>query len=278
MLRLAAVAVGVVLSTSPLYAQETQFTVTVSFANMHAAPSVESRIIREAPRGKSFEVTGERGKWVAIAWAAAPDGVAYVHSSWGTLSRSRAVDAPFAGLPPAVPVPYAAVADTTLTAPPPPVPSEKTSVPDEEMPAPSEDEETSAPAAETSVPVAENSVPAHEMSVPAEGTRVSAETTYVRDEVSRIAELAGRSTIPRSESAGVSGYSVQVAAVRDVAEARTLSDQLTKAGYAAYLTTATVHQVRFHRVRVGPFRTRQTARQVAQKLETQGYEAPWITK
>lgn len=97
-------------------------------------------------------------------------------------------------------------------------------------------------------------------------------------EESRRAEPSGGSTLPNSERAGTSGYSVQVAAVPDPQEARTLSDELTRAGYSVYLTTATVKQVRYHRVRVGPFQTRQTAQQVAQRLETQGYKAPWITK
>jgi cell division septation protein DedD len=228
MVRLAGVAVGLVLSTSPLYAQETLFTVTVSFANIHAGPSTDSRIIATTPPGTSFEVTRELGSWVAIAWPAARDGVGYLHSSWGRFSRGA--DAPLTGPPPspiqaqaqpAAAVPDAAVPDTQVTAP---------------------------------------------------------SSSSVRAGESRVAELSGRSTVPNSESARPPGYSVQVAAVRDLEEARTLSDQLTRAGYSVYLTTATVNQVRFHRVRVGPFQTRQTAQQVAQRLETQGHQAPWITK
>ena len=100
----------------------------------------------------------------------------------------------------------------------------------------------------------------------------------VRAEESRVAKPSGGSTLPNSDRAGASGYSVQVAAVPNLEEARTLSDQLNRAGYSVYLTTATVKQVRFHRVRVGPFQTWQAAQQVAQRLETQGYKAPWITK
>jgi DedD protein len=100
----------------------------------------------------------------------------------------------------------------------------------------------------------------------------------VRAGESPVAEFSGRSTVPKSEGAGSPGYSVQVAAFPDLEEARTLSERLSRAGYPAYLTTATVNQVRFHRVRVGPFQARQTAQEVAQRLETQGYQAPWITK
>jgi DedD protein len=91
-------------------------------------------------------------------------------------------------------------------------------------------------------------------------------TASVRAEEGRVAQPAG-----------ASGFSVQVAAFPDPEEARTLSEQLGRAGYSAYLTTATVNQVRYHRVRVGPFQTRQAAQQVAQRLETQGYQPPWIT-
>jgi cell division septation protein DedD len=101
----------------------------------------------------------------------------------------------------------------------------------------------------------------------------------VRAEPSPGAEPSGGgATVADSEGAGVSGYSVQVAAVPNPQEARTLSSELSRIGYSVYLTTATVKEVRYHRVRVGPFQTRQAAQQVAQRLETQGYKAPWITK
>jgi DedD protein len=101
----------------------------------------------------------------------------------------------------------------------------------------------------------------------------------VRAEKSRGAEPSGGgATIANSEGAGASGYSVQVAAVPNPQEARTLSDQLSRVGYSVILTTATVKGVRYHRVRVGPFQTRRAAQQAAQRLETQGYKAPWITK
>src|SRR5262245_48551470 len=138
MVRLAAVAVGLVLSTSPLYAQETLFTVTVTFANIHAGPSTDSWIITAAQPGKSFEVKRELGRWVAIEWPAAKDGVGYLHSSWGRFSRPAATDAPLTVPPlgpieaeaqPAVAVPDAAVPNTEVIAP--------SRVPDTEVTAPS---------------------------------------------------------------------------------------------------------------------------------------------
>jgi hypothetical protein len=249
MVRLAAVAVGLVLSTSPLYAQETLFTVTVSFANIHAGPSTDSWIIAFAQPGTSFEVKRELGRWVAIAWPGTRDGVGYLHSTWGRFSRPAAA-APLTTPPlgpieaeaqPAVAVPDAAVPDTEVTAP--------SGVPNE----------VTAPSA---VPDAGVTAPA---------------SSPVRAAESGVAEVSGGRPIPSSDGIRPPGYSVQVAAVRDLEKARTLSDQLTGAGYSVFVTTATVKQVRFHRVRVGPFQTRQTAQEVAKQLETNGYKAPWIT-
>jgi cell division septation protein DedD len=251
MVRLAAVTVGLVLSTSPLYAQETLFTVTVTFANIHAGPSTDSWIITSAQPRTSFEVKRELGRWVAIAWPAARDGVAYLHSSWGRFSRPAAADVPLTVPPlgpseaedqPAVAVPAAAVPDTEVTAP--------SGVADAGVTAPS------------GVPDAGITAPS---------------SSSVRAEESGVAETSDGSVIPSSDGVRAPGYSVQVAAIRELHKARTLSDQLIGAGYSVFLTTATVKQVRFHRVRVGPFQTRQTAQQVAKQLETQGYKAPWIT-
>jgi len=93
MVRLATVAVWLVLSTSPLYAQEEAlFTISVPSANIHAAPTTASRVIATTARGTSFEVTRELGSWVAIVWPEAHNGVGYLHVSWGTLSRGGVVE------------------------------------------------------------------------------------------------------------------------------------------------------------------------------------------
>ena len=92
MVRLAAVAVGLVLSTSPVYAQDNVFTITVPSANIHAAPTTASRIIATAPRGSTFAVARNLGSWVAVASPDATDGAGYLHLSWGTLSSGDAVD------------------------------------------------------------------------------------------------------------------------------------------------------------------------------------------
>ena len=86
MLRFAAVAVGVVLSAAPLYAQDNIFTINVASADIHAAPTTASPVIAKAPRGTTFAVTRELGSWVAIASPAAANGIGYLHVSWGTRS------------------------------------------------------------------------------------------------------------------------------------------------------------------------------------------------
>ena len=86
----AAVAVVLVLSASPLHAQDANFTVTVASANVHAGPSTASAVIGRAAWGRTFEVTRELGSWVRVSWPAAPSGGGYLHVSWGTLERKVA--------------------------------------------------------------------------------------------------------------------------------------------------------------------------------------------
>ena len=93
-----------------------------------------------------------------------------------------------------------------------------------------------------------------------------------------VAEISSRRTPPSPEHLGPAGYSVQVAAVPDLEEARTLLEQLSRAGYPAYLSTTPTNQIRLYRVRVGPFKAGQTAQQIARRLEREGHHDPWITK
>ena len=85
----AAVAVVLVMGTSPLYAQDTlSFVVTTMSADVHKAPSVGSAVVGKAPRGKALDVTREVGSWVGAAWPDAETGVGYLHVTWGTISRN----------------------------------------------------------------------------------------------------------------------------------------------------------------------------------------------
>ena len=87
----AAIAVLVVMGTSPAYAQDTHFVVMTTSADIHKAPSTGSAVIGKAARGKTFEVRRELGSWVSVSWPDAEDGVAYLHVAWGRLSHGAAV-------------------------------------------------------------------------------------------------------------------------------------------------------------------------------------------
>jgi hypothetical protein len=90
MIHLAAPALGVVLSISPLYAQETVFTISVATARIHQAPTTASPVLGRAPGGSTYTVTRELGSWVAVRVPAAPNGVGYLHISWGRFARPEA--------------------------------------------------------------------------------------------------------------------------------------------------------------------------------------------
>jgi hypothetical protein len=89
----AAVAVVFVMGISPLYAQDAQFVVTATSAEVHKTPSTGSAVIGRAPRGKSFQVVRELGSWVRVSWPEAQDGVGYLHTAWGTISHGTTAQA-----------------------------------------------------------------------------------------------------------------------------------------------------------------------------------------
>jgi putative transposase len=80
------------------------------------------------------------------------------------------------------------------------------------------------------------------------------------------------------ETTSPNGYVVQVAAVPNLEEARAVLAQLADAGYPAHLTAKIVDRVELYRVRVGPFKSRPAAEEVARRLEREGHRAPWVTK
>jgi hypothetical protein len=84
----AAVVVALCLSTSPLYGQTLQLTVSAASASVHKAPSVASLVIGQAPRGTALVVTREVGDWVKVSWPSAQDGIGYVRVAAGSLARN----------------------------------------------------------------------------------------------------------------------------------------------------------------------------------------------
>jgi cell division septation protein DedD len=74
------------------------------------------------------------------------------------------------------------------------------------------------------------------------------------------------------------GYSVQLAALPDVREASAKVEQLTSAGYTAYLHPITAADVTLYRVRIGPFDALRDAQDVVRRLKRDGYDGSWIAK
>jgi hypothetical protein len=98
---------------SQLHAQETVFTVTTESANVYGYPSTGGIVIGTVPRGTTFEVMRNLGSWVRIPWPDAPDGVGYLHVSWGTISPSGNADGTGIGPAAAVRLPPESTRSTT---------------------------------------------------------------------------------------------------------------------------------------------------------------------
>jgi cell division septation protein DedD len=74
------------------------------------------------------------------------------------------------------------------------------------------------------------------------------------------------------------GYSVQVAAAPSFRQAQTLSENLARRGYVAYVSPTSVNATMVYRVRIGPFESRDKARAVLERLEDDGHEGAWIAR
>jgi rare lipoprotein A len=87
------------------------------------------------------------------------------------------------------------------------------------------------------------------------------------------AAVAATST---NEPAG-KGFVVQVAAVRQRAEADTIARRLSSKGYPAFVTTP-AGAANVFRVRIGKYSDRREAESVAGRLEKEEQFKPWITR
>lgn len=97
----AAVAFLIALSPQLASAQDAVLTVTAPSADVYKAPSTGSPVLGRVPHGATLGVTRELGSWVRIPWTAAPEGSAYVHVSFGTVTHPAAGTAqPSAGAEP----------------------------------------------------------------------------------------------------------------------------------------------------------------------------------
>jgi hypothetical protein len=91
--RMAAVVLAVMLSPTPVRAQDVVLTVTVLSADVHKGPSTVTPVIGHVSRGTALPVSRNLGSWAKVAWPDAPGGVGYVHVTMGRLG-SPSADAP----------------------------------------------------------------------------------------------------------------------------------------------------------------------------------------
>jgi DedD protein len=83
---------------------------------------------------------------------------------------------------------------------------------------------------------------------------------------------------PAEATASGAGFVVQVAAVRQKAEADAIRGRLTKKGYPAFVATAGTPGAPTYRVRVGKFPSKREADTIAAKLEREEQFKPWVTR
>jgi cell division septation protein DedD len=83
---------------------------------------------------------------------------------------------------------------------------------------------------------------------------------------------------PGTSEPGGSGFAIQVAALRQRAEAESVVRGLTVKGYPAYVMTPDSGAPAVFRVRVGKFKDRHDAETVAARLQKEEQFKPWIVR
>ncbi len=79
-------------------------------------------------------------------------------------------------------------------------------------------------------------------------------------------------------AASGTGFTLQVAALRDRGEANAMAERLTAKGYGAYVMSPAAGAPPVYRVRVGRYPTRREAETMAAKLQREEQFTPWITR
>lgn len=162
-------------------------------------------------------------------------------------------------------------ADAPASMPAPPTGSSATPPAASELP-PTLNELTYYDRLEKNTPPTETLKPASE--VPKSPTALPDETRAVVSAVRQASVVVGTS----GEPAG-SGYAVQVAALRAQGEADAVAKRLTGKGYPAYVMSPSAGApAAVYRVRVGKFRNRREAEQVAARLEKEEQFKPWVVR
>ena len=89
---------------------------------------------------------------------------------------------------------------------------------------------------------------------------------------------AAASPASSAPSSDASGFSIQVAALRQRAEAETVARGLTTKGYPAFVMNPDAGAPAVFRVRVGKFKDRREAESVAARLQKEEQFKPWIVR
>ena len=112
---------------------------------------------------------------------------------------------------------------------------------------------------------------------PAPAPKVAAKTAPAKAATPTVA-IASTAKEPAEASASGAGFVVQVAAVRQKAEADAIRGRLTKKGYPAFVATAGTPGAPTYRVRVGKYPSKREADTIATKLEREEQFKPWVTR
>ena len=127
-------------------------------------------------------------------------------------------------------------------------------------------------------PAAVVSVPATESARHQPAPAAPAQPSAARAPAQEAAPVDDRSRTLAPSPIAEPGYKIQVAAAETLQEGRAIVDQLTAAGYPAYLARATVSNAEVIRVRVGPFDTLSSAEEAASRLRRNGFNGAWIAR
>ncbi len=131
--------------------------------------------------------------------------------------------------------------------------------------------------------LASGEAPAEKLRAPDAPARVAAPpATRARDAQPAVAAPTEAAAVPAANS-GTSeptggGFAIQVAALRQRAEADSVVRGLTGKGYPAYVMTPDSGAPAVFRVRVGKFKDRHDAETVAARLQKEEQFKPWIVR
>ena len=91
-------------------------------------------------------------------------------------------------------------------------------------------------------------------------------------------ETASKPTPAASSEPAGTGFSIQIAALREREEADTIVKRLAAKGYPAYVAAPIKEKVPIFRVRIGKYKDRHEADTVAAKLQKEEQFKPWVVR